>query len=227
MAPSGWRRADMSGAAAARAQPEGTGARERLLEAAAALIIERKTIDISLAEIATKSCLNSALVKYYFGSKNGLLVALAQRDAARALADMDLLLRQKMPAGQKMRLHLRGIMNTYRRSPYLNRLLHELLRGPDPDAARELHDVLVQPVFDCQRRILAEGVASGEFAEVDYRVFYLSATGACDQFMHTDTVLNLTQDDTPPEVFRDRYIGQVVDMVMASLTPKNKGGPSA
>ena len=54
----------------------------------------------------------------------------------------------------------------------------------------------------------------------DYRVFYLSATGACDQFMHTDTVLHLTQDDTPPEVFRDRYIGQVVDMVMASLTPK-------
>lgn len=214
----------MSGAVAqTRAQAEGTGARERLLEAAAALIIARKSIDISLAEIAAKSGLNAALIKYYFGGKNGMLVALARRDAARALADMDSLLRQKMPASQKMRLHLRGIMTAYRRSPYLNRLLHELLRGPDRTAARDLHELLVQPVFDCQRRILAEGVAAGEFAPVDQRIFYLSATGACDQFMHTDTVLGLAEDGTDPDIFPDRYIGHVVDMVMASLTMKNQG----
>jgi hypothetical protein len=133
---------------------------------------------------------------------------------------MDALLRQKVSAAQKMRLHLRGIMNTYRRSPYLNRLLYELLRGPDRDAARDLHRLLVQPVFDCQRRILAEGAAAGEFTQVDHRIFYLSATGACDQFMYTDTVLDLARDDTPPDVFRDRYIDQVVDMVMASLVPR-------
>jgi AcrR family transcriptional regulator len=213
----------MGGAAAQARTAEGTGARNRLLEAAAALIIERRSIDISLADIAGRSGLNAALVKYYFGGKNGLLVALARRDAARALGDMNTLLRQNMPASQKMRLHLRGIMNTYRRSPYLNRLLHELLRGPDRAAARDLHDMLVQPVFDCQQRILNEGLTAGEFAPVDHRVFYLSATGACDQFMHTETVLNLTQDNTPPDVFRDRYIGHVVDMVMASLTPKPEG----
>jgi hypothetical protein len=114
-------------------------------------------------------------------------------------------------------------MNTYRRSPYLNRLLHELLRGPDLVVARDLHELLVQPVFDCQRRILAEGVAADEFAAVDHRMFYLSATGACDQFMHTDTVLRLTQDETQPDIFRDGYIDHVVDMVMASLAPKFQG----
>jgi hypothetical protein len=136
---------------------------------------------------------------------------------------MDTLLRQNMPASQKMRLHLRGIMNTYRRSPYLNRLLHELLRGPDRAAARDLHEMLVQPVFDCQQHILNEGLKAGEFAPVDHRIFYLSATGACDQFMHTENVLNLTEDNTAPDIFRDRYIGHVVDMVMASLIPKQEG----
>jgi AcrR family transcriptional regulator len=203
---------------AARAS-EGTGARERLLEAAAALIIETQSIEISLAEIAAKAGLNSALVKYYFGSKMGLLVALLQRDAARALTVMNELLEMNISAGQKMRLHLRGIMNTYRRSPYLNRLLHAMLRGPDDKVSDEVHRLLVQPVFDCQRHILDEGAASGEFRKMDHRLFYLSAVGACDQFMQTDAVLLLEQDGIKLETFRDQYITHVVDMVMASLSP--------
>ena len=135
--------ADPAAIAASRA-PEGTGARERLLDAAAALIIETHSIEISLAEIAAKAGLNSALVKYYFGSKMGLLVALLQRDAARALTVMNELLVMNISAGQKMRLHLRGIMNTYRRSPYLNRLLHAMLRGPDEKVSDEVHRLLVQ-----------------------------------------------------------------------------------
>jgi AcrR family transcriptional regulator len=205
--------------AAPKAQ-EGTGARERLLEAAAALIIERESIEISLADIAAKANLNSALVKYYFGSKTGLLVALLQRDAARALSSMEELLSLNISAGEKLRLHLRGIMNTYKRSPYLNRLLHALLHGPDNAVQQEVHRLLVQPVFNCQRHILAEGVASGEFKPVDHRIFYLSAIGACDQFMQTEGVVKLSQDGLKLDVFREQYINHVVNMVVASLSPK-------
>jgi AcrR family transcriptional regulator len=204
--------------AAPKAQ-EGTGARERLLEAAAALIIERESIEISLADIAAKANLNSALVKYYFGSKTGLLVALLQRDAARALSSMEELLSLHINAGEKLRLHLRGIMNTYKRSPYLNRLLHALLHGPDNAVQQEVHRLLVQPVFNCQRHILAEGVASGEFRPVDHRIFYLSAIGACDQFMQTEGVVKLSQDGLKLDVFREQYINHVVNMVVASLAP--------
>ncbi len=196
-----------------------TGARERLLEAAAALIIERESIEISLADIAAKAGLNSALVKYYFGSKTGLLVALLQRDAARALTEMEELLSLNISAGQKMRHHLRGIMSAYKRSPYLNGLLHALLHGPDHTVREEVHRLLVQPVFNCQRHILAEGVASGEFRVVDHRIFYLSAIGACDQFMQTENVVLLSQDGIKAEPFREQYIAHVVDMVMASLKP--------
>jgi AcrR family transcriptional regulator len=209
----------MSGGGTAVRAPEGTGARERLLDAAATLIIERQSIDISLADIAAKAALNSALVKYYFGGKTGLLVALLQRDAARALASMEELLSMNIGAGQKMRLHLRGIMNTYKRSPYLNRLLHAMLHAPEAPVRQEVHRLLVQPVFDCQQKILAEGVASGEFRAVDHRIFYLAAIGACDQFMQTEAVLLLSQDGAQLDLFRDQYIIYVVDMVMASLVP--------
>lgn len=201
------------------AAAEGTGARERLLEAAASLIIARETLDISLSEIAAQSGLNAALVKYYFGSKAGLLGALLRRDAGRALQEMAALLAMKLSAPEKMRLHLRGIMRAYARSPYLNRLLHSMLTGQDAGLVREIHDFLVQPVMDCQRQILDEGAASGQFRRVDPMLFYLSSVGACDQFMHCERTLLLSTGQAPDAGFSERYMHFVEDMVLASLMP--------
>src|SRR5437764_3645958 len=55
---------------------------EKLLMAASALMIERSSIEVSLSDIAQKSGVNAALVKYHFGNKDGLLLALLARDAA-------------------------------------------------------------------------------------------------------------------------------------------------
>ena len=50
-----------------------SGAREQLLEAASEIMREGDTIDLSLSELSLRAGLNSALVKYYFGNKNGLM----------------------------------------------------------------------------------------------------------------------------------------------------------
>ena len=52
------------------------GAREQLLDTASAIMREGDIVDISLSELSLRSGLNSALVKYYFGNKAGLLMAL-------------------------------------------------------------------------------------------------------------------------------------------------------
>src|SRR6266481_394441 len=49
---------------------------EKLLVAASELMIERSSIEVSLSDIAQKSGVNAALVKYHFGNKDGLLMAL-------------------------------------------------------------------------------------------------------------------------------------------------------
>ena len=69
--------------------------RERLLEAAGQLMAERGTTDISLSEIAARSGVNSALVKYYFGNKAGMLMALLRRRLGQGMADL-----QQLPASR-------------------------------------------------------------------------------------------------------------------------------
>ena len=67
---------------------------EKLLVAASELMIERSSIEISLSDIAQKSGANAALVKYHFGNKDGLLLALLARDAATEMSNLEYLLAQ-------------------------------------------------------------------------------------------------------------------------------------
>ena len=62
---------------AASSNSSRTDAKTRLRAAARALMTERESMEFSLADIAARSGLNSALVKYHFGSKDGLWKAVA------------------------------------------------------------------------------------------------------------------------------------------------------
>ncbi len=153
---------------------------EKLLVAASELMIERNSIEVSLSDIAQKSGVNSALVKYHFGNKDGLLLALLARDAATEVAHLEYLLAQPIKPTAKLKLHIAGIIRAYRQFPYMNRLIHYLLHESSAAAADEVSKFFVAPLLDFQRRLLAEGVKAGEFRDVDPVLFYTSLIGACD-----------------------------------------------
>jgi len=68
---------------------------EKLLVAASELMIERSSIEVSLSDIAQKSGVNAALVKYHFGNKDGLLLALLARDAATEIRRLNICWRSR------------------------------------------------------------------------------------------------------------------------------------
>lgn len=153
---------------------------EKLLVAASELMIERSSIEISLSDIAQKSGANAALVKYHFGNKDGLLLALLARDAATEMSNLEYLLAQPITSTAKLKLHIAGIIRAYHRFPYMNRLIHYLLHESVADSADEVSRFFVAPLLDFHRRLLAEGVSRGEFRQTDPVLFYTSLIGACD-----------------------------------------------
>lgn len=153
---------------------------EKLLVAASELMIGRSSIDVSLSDIAQKSGVNAALVKYHFGNKDGLLLALLARDAATEVANLEYLLAQPIAPTAKLKLHIAGIIRAYHQFPYMNRLIHYLLHESSPEAADEVSKFFVAPLLDFHRRLLAEGIKTGEFREIDPVLFYTSLIGACD-----------------------------------------------
>ena len=101
---------------------ENTTAREQLLEAASEIMREGDTIDLSLSELSLRAGLNSALVKYYFGNKNGLMLALLDRNMSAIVHSLAALLAKDMSPEDKLRLHIGAVIDTYFQYPYLNRL---------------------------------------------------------------------------------------------------------
>jgi AcrR family transcriptional regulator len=191
---------------------------EKLLVAASELMIERSSIEVSLSDIAQKSGVNAALVKYHFGNKDGLLLALLARDAATEVSNLEYLLGQPIAPTAKLKLHIAGIIRAYHRFPYMNRLIHYLLHETSAEAANEVSQFFVAPLLDFHRRLLAEGAGSGEFRNIDPVLFYTSLIGACDHLFFGRHAMSRASGVGPvtDEVCRD-YIKHMEALICGGM----------
>jgi TetR/AcrR family transcriptional regulator len=156
----------------------------QLVDATASLLCERTALDASLSEIAKRAGLNAALIKYYFGNKNGLLLAVLERDAERAMGELHHLVQIPIPAEEKLRVHIRGIVNAFHRSPYLNRLITYMIQYSDEDSSRRVGEIYVEPMIAAYEAIIAQGVEEGVFRPVDPKFLYYSLVGACEHIFN-------------------------------------------
>src|SRR6201996_3650076 len=202
----------------AKPQPARNPTAEKLLVAASALMIERASIEVSLSDIAQKSGVNAALVKYHFGNKDGLLLGLLARDAATEMSNLEYLLAQPITPSAKLRLHIAGIIRAYHRFPYMNRLIHYLLHESSAEAADEVSNFFVAPLLDFHRRLLAEGIKAGEFRTVDPVMFYTSLIGACDHLFFGRHAMSRATGVGPvtDEVCRD-YIRHMEALILGGM----------
>lgn len=157
--------------------------RAQLMEAASALMTERGSIDVSIHDIARRSGVSSALIKYHFGHKDGLLLALLEKIVGDSILRLETLVQRDMAAPEKLRLHILGVLNVYYRYPYLNRLMHYLLSSSE-EARRRISVNIVKPMLAAQAAILKQGKAAGAFRDVNPMSFYFHVIGASDHLFY-------------------------------------------
>jgi len=197
----------------ARASRTGTPA--ALLRVLAELMIEKNSLDVSFTEIAARSGHGSALIKYYFGSKDGMLRALALQHGHSAVEQLNTLLDLPISAPKKLRIHISGIITSLSRAPYLNLLVARLIHGADRETAEELADTFVRPVVDFQRRLLELGVKEGTMRPVDAKAFFFLTFGACDYLYSRRHVLEygFRSGETINDESRRHYTNAIFDIV--------------
>jgi len=199
----------------ARAAPQRPAARELLLDAASAVMSERQTIDVPLSDIAARAEVNVALVSYYFGGKDGLLLALAKRDAAKALGELDRLLSLNISPAEKLRRHLAGVIRTFFRYPYLYRLLAALMRDSSEENAREITTFFAEPLARTAKEVMEAGIADGTIRPVDPELFYMAALGACEQIFANRSILKFVHGvEEIDEALQRRYADVVLEVLM-------------
>lgn len=207
-------------------KPQGTdkngdGARAKLIETASQIMREGDTIDISFSELSVRSGLNSALVKYYFGNKDGMLEAILERDMTAILDGIAALIAKEMPPEDKLRHHIGAVINYYYDFPYIHRLTMRLIRDLPPEGAREIADKYLKPLSEAYNFFVGEGIKSGVFRDLDPDLFYSAVTGAADRFFTGKLVWKYCYGrDDFDERMRDAYREQTVDLIMAGILKK-------
>lgn len=199
-------------------KPVRGGSVEALIAATADILSERSSLDVSLSEIAKRSNLNSALIKYHFGNKEGLLMALLERDAEKAMTALQQLVGMSISAEQKLRIHISGIINAYFRSPYLNRLIHYMMERGNEEASGRVAEIFIAPMFEAYRSIIRQGIDEEAMRPVDPHYLYISLVGACDHLFHTTAgVRDVLGIGTITEEVKQRYTAHATDLILRGL----------
>lgn len=195
------------------------GARDKLIATASAIMREGDVVDISLSELSLRSGLNSALVKYYFGNKAGLLKALLDRDWQAIVSSVDALVaKDGWDPEAKLRRHISKVVETFYEVPYLNRLTMRLVRESDDAEAKRIADLYLAPIYRAYEELIGNGVRAGVFRPIDPQLFYFTLTGSVDQFFSRRLVMKYCfGTDTLTEELRDRYREHTVDIIMAGI----------
>ncbi|MGQ7829772.1 TetR family transcriptional regulator [Altererythrobacter sp. Z27] len=201
----------------ARGNRETTG--EQLLDSAAALMAEWDTIDVPLAEVAERAGVNIALVKYYFGNREGLLMALAVRDSTLIVREFNALVAMTdLSAVEKLRRHITGQVLIYWRFPYLDALLRALMRDTTSETARTIANDYIGPICAAQAQLLTEAQAAGDIRDISPASFYFATSGACHYLFAAratlDNVFGVARIDA--ETARG-YARDVAGMIMDGL----------
>ena len=163
----------------------GTSGREVLLDAASDLMIETGSIDVSLHQIARRAGVTAPLVKYWFGSREGLLLALAERDTEDPLNELAELMDMELDPATKLRVHIHGIISAYAQYPYLNNLIDQLLWDRESESSKALRARVIRPIARAQNMILSDGIAAGQFREINIKYMYFLIVGACHYIFST------------------------------------------
>jgi TetR/AcrR family transcriptional regulator len=164
-------------------EADGEG-KSRLVDATIELMIEKGSIDVSFADIARRTELNSALIGYYFGSKGGLMLAVLRKVMGEGIDELEKSCRESQTLEESLLLHIRGLVATYFKFPFVNPLVHRLVIDQPDEYGPVIAEELSRRVALIQDRMLKQGKDSGRLRPVDPLHFYFHIVGACDQFFH-------------------------------------------
>lgn len=190
--------------------------RDRLLQAAENLLKTIPPARVTIARIAQEAGVDPALVRYYFGDRTNLLMAVANRVTAKATHTEP---RTLAPEAALIE-HIRKTLGLVRTAPFMHRLMIEELTDSGTEETRSrTREMNAELVAFYDELLTADG---GEtLRPVDPLFLHLVILGASDFFVSADPVItSLAPPDACKTDLTARFNAFLVDLLMNGLRPR-------
>jgi len=159
--------------------------REALLSAGTALFAERGYDGVRVATIAEKAGVNKAMINYHFGGKRKLYLAIVSATFSDIVERVEALAESPRSAPEALRELIAAVGEIVSRQHphFCTMMLREVLAGGE-HLEREIIDKPVR-ILAAVQRIVARGIADGDFRPVDPLLTHLSLVGSLVFFFAT------------------------------------------
>lgn len=154
--------------------------RRRLLAAAVELFARKGYAATGVQEIVTACGVTKPVLYYYFGSKEGLFLAVMQEALEMFESTIEGALSGAGSARERIGRLLDGVFALILDNLEVARLAHALYFGPSQDAPVFDMEIFHQRLQDVVRALVAEGQASGELREGQPEIVAMALLGALD-----------------------------------------------
>jgi TetR/AcrR family transcriptional regulator len=191
---------------------------DKLLQAAHDLLVERAGQSASVSEICARADVNVAMVKYCFGSKDGLLDAVLERALRQLAGELGPLAESDLSPEDKLRRHVSEVVRNYVRVPYVNRLMNERLLAAETDAVDQISRSFALPARDWYAELLAAGRSQERWRSFDPTLFFFAVIGLCEFLFSARPLLERGFGESIDAELVERFSAQIADLVIGGVS---------
>ena len=201
---------------------ENVGGRERLLAATEKLLRTMPPARVTIARIAQEANADPALVRYYFGDRAALLVALVDRITAletRSVQGRD------EPTVAGLAHHISKTVQFVRSAPFMHRLMIDELTQAGNEVSRARVRSMNLDLIDFYRDVLRvdDGAA---LTDADPLFLYLVVLGASDFFSSAQPLIReLLPEDADMDAVATRFEAFLIKLVLDGLRKREATWP--
>jgi TetR/AcrR family transcriptional regulator, transcriptional repressor of bet genes len=182
--------------------------REQIMEAAVQTLDEIGYVKASLAQIASRAGISTALISYHFADKNDLMNHLLTKLIERSTAYILEKVHQETTPLERLNTFIVASLAYQGTHPAHNTALLEIIfnaRTPDNTPYYKLGDDEDEPILQELEQILRNGQEQGSFGAFDVHVMSSMIQGAIGEYMPISTVTRKVDLET--------YSSQLVKIV--------------
>jgi len=192
------------------------GGRDRLVAAAEALLKVLPPARVTISRIAQEAGVDPALVRYYFGDRTKLLMAVADRVTAKATHTGP----RALDPQAALIEHIRKTLAFVRSAPFMHRLMIEELTDAGTEDTRA-HARKMNVDLVAFYRELLEADGGQNLREVDPLFLHLVILGTSDFFTSADPLISqMVPADTDKDDLTAQFNTFLVDLLLNGLRPR-------
>lgn len=192
--------------------------RDRLLDEAERCFAQKGFAGARTKEIAASVGVNTAMIHYWFGTKERLFFEVIARMIADVMRLVDQVNPHDMSTEDKLEAFLVAYFECMKRHPHFPQLTKMAVGFDAADSFEETIHRVFHPLLTAGERFLEDGIREGVFRPVDTRQFVLFIYGAIVSHFSEGRFLSMVlgEDALAPQAL-DRHLDTLIDTVFAAL----------